>query len=265
MIRNENDRGEPVPLAMRMAMGWMFFWGRLMLAIGCAGLGVAGIIATDFTGRWEPVPANIPLHRELAWLSGLVLVACGAGLVGRRTMRPAALVLTLFLLLWIVVLHGPLVAVAPADVRRWLYLGEVLAIACGALTHWAAPGQENTTTAARLGFAFSLLTFGASHFVDLKVVASVVPAYVPAPIAVVRITGAAHLAAGVALLSNILPRLAAALEAAMMSVFVLLVNVPDVLSSPSHRGAWIALLAEGAVVGAAWIVAATLNERHASR
>jgi uncharacterized membrane protein YphA (DoxX/SURF4 family) len=168
--------------------------------------------------------------------------------------------LALFLLFWIVALHGPLVTAAPGDVRRWLYLGEVLAIACGALMLWATPGHGRAAMAARLGFALSLLTFGASHFAYLKVTAAVVPAYIPAPMAVARITGAAHVAAGLALLSNLLPRLAAALEAAMMSVFVLLVNAPDVLSSPTNRGAWTALLAEGALVGAAWIVAAALRE-----
>ena len=242
-------------------MGWLSLGGRLILALGSMGLGVVGIVAADFIGRWEPVPEDIPLHGELAWLSGLVLLACGAGLVGQRTMRAAALALALFLLLWIVALHGPLVAVAPTDVRCWLYLGEVLAIACGALMLWAAPGKRKVAMAARLGFALSLLTFGASHLFDLKVVASVVPACVPAPIVVVCITGAAHLAAGVALLSDLLPRLAAMLEAVMMSSFVLLINLPDVFSNPTHRGAWITLLAEGALVGAAWIVAAATSDR----
>jgi len=126
---------------------------------------------------------------------------------------------------------------------------------------WATPNHGRVAIAARLGFAFSLLTFGASHFDDLKLVASVVPTYVPAPIAVTAATGAAHIAAGIALLFNLLPRLAAKLEAAMMSVFVLLVNVPEVISNPTHKGAWTALLAEGALVGAAWIVAGTLRAR----
>ena len=127
---------------MRIAMGWIFFWGRLILAVATAGLGVVGLVAGDFIGRWEPVPASVPLHRALAWLSGLVLVACGAGLVGWRTMHASALALALFLLFWIVALHGPLVTAAPGDARRWLYLGEVLAIVCGALMLWATPGEK---------------------------------------------------------------------------------------------------------------------------
>jgi len=244
---------------MRIAR-WMFLGGRLILAVGIAGLGVVGLIAGDFVGRWEPVPASVPWHRAFVVLSSLVLAACGAGVVGRRTMHVSALALALFLLLWIVGLHGPLVMAALGSVRHWLYLGEVLAIACGALMLWATPGHGSAAVAARVGFALSLLTFGASHFDDLKLVASVVPAYVPAPMAVARVTGAAHIAAGVALLLSVLPRLAATLEAAMMSIFVLLVNVPDVLSGLTHRGAWTALFAETALVGAAWIVAAALRE-----
>ncbi len=246
---------------MRIAIGSMSEWGRLTLAAGTAGLGLVNLIAGDFAGRWEPIPATLPLDRPLAWLSGLALIACGVGLVRRTTICVSALTLGLFLLSWVVILHGLLVIAAPGDVRTWLYLGEVLAIACGALMLWATPNHGRVAIAARLGFAFSLLTFGASHFDDLKLVASVVPTYVPAPIAVTASTGAAHIAAGIALLFNLLPRLAAKLEAAMMSVFVLLVNVPEVISNPTHKGAWTALLAEGALVGAAWIVAGALRSR----
>lgn len=250
---------------MRIAFGSMSHSGRLTLAAGIAGSGLLGLVAGDFVGRWEPIPASLPLHRPLAWLSGLVLIACGVGLVRRPTMRVSALALGLFLLIWVVALHGPLVIAAPADVRAWLYLGEVLAIACGALMLWAAPSHGRVVMAARLGYAFSLLTFGASHFDNSRLIASVVPTYVPAPMAVAGITGAAHIAAGIALLLNLLPRLAAMLEAAMMSVFVLLVNVPEVLSSPTHIGPWTALLAEGALVGAAWIVAAALRASAGAR
>lgn len=235
-------------------------WGRLILGVSIAGLGVVGLVAGDFVGRWEPVPASVPLHRALAWSSGLFLLVCGAGLTGRRTVRASALALALFLLSWLVTLHGPLVAAAPFDVSRWLYLGEVLAIACGALTLWALPDHCRAATAARLGFALSLLTFGASHFAYLQITASTVPSYVPAPMIFAGITGAAHIAAGVALLSGLLPRVAGPLEAAMMSAFVLLVDVPHVLSRPTHRGSWTALFAEGALVGAAWIIAAVLRE-----
>lgn len=238
---------------------YMSFCGRFMLAIGAMGLGLIELLAGDFIGRWEPVPASIPLHHGLAWSSGLMLLVCGVGLVGRRAMHASALTLALFLLLWIAVLHAPLVTAAPFDLQTWLYLGEVMAIGCGALMLWAAPGHGRAAIAARLGFGLSLLTFGASHFADLKVTASAVPPYIPAHVAVAAITGVAHIAAGVALLSGRLHRLASALAAAMMSVFVLLVDLPAVITRPAHRGAWIALLAEGALVGAAWIVAAALR------
>ena len=244
---------------MRTALAWMSLAGRVTLALGATGLGIVQLASQDFIGRWQPVPPGLPWRPALASASGLVLLACGAGLMGRQTMRAAAIALAAFLLLWVVALHGPLIASAPTDVRGWLYLGEVLAIACGALLFWAPRGHDVTRAAARVGFALSLVTFGCSHFSDLKLIASVVPAYVPAPMAVAGVTGAAHLAAALALLLNVLARRAATLEAAMMSVFVLLVNVPEVLAAPAQRGAWITLLAESALVGAAWLVAAALT------
>lgn len=230
-----------------------------MLAVGAMGLGAVGLLTEEFIGLWEPVPTSFPLHGDFARLSGLILLGSGAGLAARWTLRAAALVLALFLLLWVAVLDAPLVAAAPMNPLRWLYLGEVTAIGCGALTLWATPAHAGATIAARLGYALSLLTFGASHFSNLKVTATAVPHYIPAPLAVAAVTGGVHIAAGIALLSGKLPRVASTLEAAMMSAFLLLVDLPAVLARPAHPLAWITLLAEGAVVGAAWIVAAALG------
>lgn len=73
------------------------------------------------------------------------------------------------------------------------------------------------------------------------------------------ITGAAHLAAGAALLGKSASSPGA--RSRDDERFVLLINVPNLLSSSTSREAWTALFAEGALVGAAWIVAAALRER----
>jgi hypothetical protein len=74
-------------------------------------------------------------------------------------------------------------------------------------------------------------------------------------------------AAGLGILFAIRPRLAATLEALMMSSFVILVHVPSLLSvpppewAPSGRIQWTALFWASALAASAWIVAQLLRKR----
>jgi hypothetical protein len=56
-------------------------------------------------------------------------------------------------------------------------------------------------------------------------------------------------------LLGIVPRLAATLEAVMVSAFVLLVHVPGVIGDPGDHLQWTMFFAASATGGAAWIVA----------
>jgi uncharacterized membrane protein YphA (DoxX/SURF4 family) len=237
--------------------------GRLLLAASLIGLGLVALISGEFLGLWQPLPAPFSSYRVLADVSGIMLCAGGAGLVADRTQQVAALNVALYLAAWILLLHAPLVVMAPRDARHWVYLGEILAIVCGALALYA-PRSAKWWVAIRVGYALSLFTFGASHFADLPLMSSVVPSYLPAPLAIAAVTGAAHLAAGAALLLNLLPRPAAVLEATMLSGFELLVNLPGVMAAPSEPGAWTTLLFEGALVACAWIVAGTIRKHAGS-
>ncbi|KAJ8138437.1 hypothetical protein OY671_008350, partial [Metschnikowia pulcherrima] len=138
--------------SVRIAIGSMSAWGRLTSAAGTAGSVLVNLIAGDFAGRWEPIPATSPSDRPLAWLSGLALIACGVGLVRRTTICVSASTLGSFSLSWVVILHGLLVIAAPGDVRTWLYLGEVSAIACG-VADGSQSGQNARAASISRGFA----------------------------------------------------------------------------------------------------------------
>jgi hypothetical protein len=74
-------------------------------------------------------------------------------------------------------------------------------------------------------------------------------------------TGAAHFAAGVAILVLVLPRLAATLEAVMVSLFTLNVWVPAVFAAPMSRSNWSEIVTSAAISGAAWAVAGSFGGR----
>jgi uncharacterized membrane protein YphA (DoxX/SURF4 family) len=115
-------------------------------------------------------------------------------------------------------------------------------------------GDEGVRVA-RFLYAASLPLIGLSHFVYNLTTAAMVPAWLPGRVGLAYLTGAAHMAAGVGLLLGVVPRLAATLEAIMLSLFTLLVWVPRVIASPTSRTEWTAMLVSGALTGAAWVVA----------
>jgi uncharacterized membrane protein YphA (DoxX/SURF4 family) len=108
---------------------------------------------------------------------------------------------------------------------------------------------------ARALYAVGLPLLGFHHFFDAPGAAEAVPAWLPFRLGWAYLTGAGHVAAGVAILLGIVPRLAATLEAIMVTVFVLLIHVPWVIGAPGDGLQWSMLFVASAIGGASWIVA----------
>jgi uncharacterized membrane protein YphA (DoxX/SURF4 family) len=97
-----------------------------------------------------------------------------------------------------------------------------------------------------------------SHFFYTAATAQMIPAWIPAHLVFAYLTGAGHLAAGIALLTGMVPRLAATCEALMLGAFVLLLHVPLVAASPHERINWTMLAVALAFDGGIWLVASAL-------
>jgi uncharacterized membrane protein YphA (DoxX/SURF4 family) len=113
-------------------------------------------------------------------------------------------------------------------------------------------------------FGLCLLAFGAAHVVYVKETAAMVPKYLPpGPQLWAYVTGAGHAAAGLALISGVLDKLAGRLLTAMFVVFGLLVWAPQLLEKPGDHMTWAGNAINLALVGAAWIVADAAAARRA--
>jgi len=97
--------------------------------------------------------------------------------------------------------------------------------------------------------------FGFSHFVYINLTAPLIPHWLHAPVLWAYLTGGAYLAAGVAILLKVLDRLAAALSAVMMGLFLLLVWLPMVASGHISAFNWGETYATWVLTAAAWVVA----------
>jgi uncharacterized membrane protein len=242
-------------------------FGHAVFAVALAGLGVVGLVSGDVAYVWRPVPPWVPGGPVLAYASSALLLGCGAGLLWPRARARASLVLALCGLSSMLLVHVPRIAARPQEEVRWFGLSEMAIIVAGAwiLFARAAPAPasgwrravvgERGARFARLLFALALFPVGISHFVYTKVTAAMVPSWLPGHFGWAYLTGAGHLAAGLAILLGVLPRPAATLEALMVSTFVLTIHVPDIVRTPRDRDAWTELFVACFIAGAAFLVA----------
>jgi uncharacterized membrane protein YphA (DoxX/SURF4 family) len=231
--------------------------GRLLFALGFAVVGAIGLGAHDFVLSQQPVPQGIPSREMLASISGALLLVTGVGLLVPRAARVAALVLTAYLALWVLALQLPRALAAPQVMGYWLGVGEDLTLATGAWAIFCAITSRNDETlrVARILFGVALLPIGLSHFFYLQITVGFIPAWFPFRPFLAGFTGAAHIAAGLALIFGIVPRLAATLEAIMETLFTVFVWITAVVHAPTKRDDWVNLFISTALSAAAWAVA----------
>lgn len=239
--------------------------GHAVFAATIIALGILGLIKGDLN-VWRPVPKSVPANEVLAYLCAFIPVASGIGLLWGRKAAAAARVLLAYLLLWMLVFRVPgLLHGLTVDVYWSLCQTAVMLAAAWVLYAWFAADWDRQ----RLGFAtgdkglriarafygVAIIPFGLAHFQFVEHTASMVPSWLPAHVAWVYLTGAAFIVAGVAILIGVCARLAAALSALQMGLFLALVWVPAVATRSLNRFERGEVLVTWMLTAAAWVVA----------
>ncbi len=244
---------------------------RILFALGVMSVGVLTLVLGYSVLLFRPASAAwIPWLKAIGYASGVIMVASGAGLLFERAAGVATRILLPFLLVW-TLSRVPVVISDPGREISWFAVGEIAVLAAGAMVLFTTLAKlsagsslqrvtrEHGLRTARLLFALSLPTFGMSHFFEFAArTVSLVPAWIPYRTEWAYLTGAAQIAAGLGVLFSIYPRLAATMEAVMLSVFTLLVWVPAVAANPRVPSNWGEFLFTFALAGAAWVVAESI-------
>ena len=241
-----------------------------LFAVGMIGLGALALIYGDFALVWQPVPQWIPGRMFLAYGSGLVMLLGGFGLLLRVTEAWSARVLFAYLILWLL-LKVPALVAAPQLEAVWLGFGEIAVLLTGGwilFARLAGPrkgsvleflsGDSSVCLATKL-FGISLIPIGLSHLMYGNETVALVPAWLPYRVGWAYLTGFGQIACGLGVLFSIFPRVAASAEAAMISLFTLLVWIPAVLHAPTARPPWTAFFISWAIASAAWVVAQNIS------
>jgi uncharacterized membrane protein len=253
--------------------------GSPLYALATIGIGVetilcAGNAAHSLGPQYAVIPVIpwIPAIPWLAYLFGILWVACGVALLSKTTSRVAALTLGTLLLVCAVFLDAPKSLAHAGSIALRTTLFEPLALAAFA---WLLPGQDSIhrvfASASRYILAVSLVVFGFDHFLALGFIATLIPSWIPWHAFWVAFFGAAFIAGGVSIGLNWMQRWGAAGIGLMFAIWVVTLHLPRVLGlyaipgAPRDPNEWSSLLIAIALWGGAWALAAGMPRRAGAR
>lgn len=226
--------------------------------------GVWGLAERAFIAIWAPGVQPAALGPIMVTICSAISIIGGAGIAAPRFAAAAARLLLLFLCIWLVWCKGLILAHEPLQLGSWESLGEtaVVTSAAWALVIMFKGGEvedRRRLVGPRSLFGLALIAFGASHVGYLAVTASLVPKWLPWPVAWVYLTAATYIVAGTALVSGRYARPAAALSALQMAMFSVLVWLPKIAAGASDAGTLNEAGISFALAASGWVIAAALR------
>src|SRR5436305_92008 len=244
--------------------------GVYVYAAGSIAAGILDLIWGGFESAHQPIQAlgdHIPGREILAYIAAVWLVAGGAAILWRRTIRAGAGALAavyfIFALFWlprfytashVLGLRLPVLIGISVGIAQQLILVAAAAIVHASFSTRDSVWLSRARPLARWIFGLSSIGFGLAHLTGVRAVAAMVPKWMPLGSDFWAIlTGIAFVLAGIAILSGILDVLAVRLLALMLLLFSVLVLAPRPLAAPRSHVIWGSNAYNLAAVGAAWI------------
>ena len=247
-----------------------------LFAVALASVAVFSLAYGGSAPEAQSLPAWLPWRIWVYGSAPVVLVA-SAGLFSARAAVWSALAIVVYEVIRAAICAPPIFA-QPLSVGAWYGFVEALTALVGAWILYVMVRRqsqlpdvpiagERAVRGAQVLFGLCCVFYGASHFVYADYTAGMVPAWLPARLGFAYFTGLGHVAAGVGIIVGVVPRLAATLEAIMMSLFGLLVWVPSFFTEPRPRWAtppqnqWSELVVTLTLAACAWLVADSFRQR----
>ncbi len=242
---------------------------RRLFASALIGLGGLIFWLGDIPLSGQPGPTIVTGRTVLAGCLCAVLWLCALGVWRRQPWAIATWTLLAFSTLWWLGFKLPPLLTTPTVELTWLECGMTGMVVLASVVvqlqrrRQRSPDglnrtEEHVERALPFLYGAALLPIGLSHYFYRDISAGMVPHGLPFPMFWVYLGGLGHFAAGLGILFNVRRRLAAVLEAAMLTAFTVLVWIPAVVSTPSDPSQWSELVTSWLIAAAAWVLAAQL-------
>ena len=231
--------------------------GRVFFGISLIAFGVQQLLWGDFVaGRAPAFPAAWPGRVEWAWMSGLILILCGAAIVAGRWLQAAGVTVAAMIFVWAVLRNIPVALADRIYGGAWTALGKGLALTGGGLA--VARLRRPWLHVARVLLGAFLISSGIQHFLFVPFVMTLVPAWVGAARFWTYFAGVALIAGGLGLIVPWTSRLAGSLSGLMIFLWFVMLHVPRALAAAdaaSRRNEWTAVFEALAMSGIALVLA----------
>ncbi|HEY6764245.1 MAG TPA: hypothetical protein VI386_05690 [Candidatus Sulfotelmatobacter sp.] len=248
-------------------------FGQLLFAVAILEFGVENFVCAHLGLGVRGVPW-FPVNPWLGYAIGIAFLLAGLCIAANLGARFSEMLLGIFFLLLAVFRTIPGAVAQPLDLSIRTVVFETISLGSAALMLSgivpAAPsfsaGWKNVAdvlikTSPCL-FAISLIVFGITHFLVAQFIATLIPAWIPAPLFLAYFTGAALVAAGISVAVNWMARWATTLLGAMFLFWFLFLHLPRIMSPPrSHDpDEWSSAFIALGMCGGSWICARYLEK-----
>lgn len=220
-----------------------------------AGSSLALFAAEHFTSArfiMQGVPAYMPMRLFWAYFVGFALLAAGLSLVLKRYDGAASLCTAVMMLLFVLMIHGPLVHANPKQRIPWIVALRECAFASGFLAYAGSKlrGCAWMVPLGRIVFALIMLFFAIENFLHPLTapgipLEKVIPAWFPLRFVWAYLSGLVLLAGGFGLLLNRWARQSAAAIGAWAAILTLFLYLPVWVEIMLHNNRNVGALVEG--------------------
>jgi len=241
--------------------------GRNFFAIPLAVFAFQYLLSGRWAGGLPPVPPWTHGEHIFSYVTGAILLVVSISLLINKEARLSATVFGLICMFCVLFLHAKHFSGIIHDGNTRTRAFETFAlggaafvlaalVAKGSSTQFLASANPLLAVIGRYIYAFSMIIFGVQHFLYAPYIAYLIPKWMPAHLFLAYFTGAAFIAAGLAIATHIFSRLASVLLALMFLLWVVALHTPRVIASPHNADELTSLFVALAFSGASFLFAA---------
>lgn len=229
----------------------ILYTGLFLFAIAWIGVGIQHFMYLKFVATL--VPAYMPMRELWAALTGSAMILAGISFLLRLKVPLAALLLSVMMMVFMLMIHAPKLITTPRDIIAWTRALQDCAILGAAMMLTAKVSFIKT---GRYLYATPMLLLGAGHFMHLQFNTAKVPDYFPSAPVFDIVIGIVMILLALCILMDIYTSKTALVLGVLLLLFALLSSAPVLVKNINAAVEWTAFLLALAIAAGAFIAAA---------